>query len=283
MNRSDVDIRKHTHKSRFSNLGQACPTIQEATRGVNLLVSHYKSVRAESKFDAFYADVLEQCVGLTEEPCLPRYRRRPRRLDDGEHPHNYQVPKDRYRHIYFEVLELVYGEIESRFDQADFRIMQSLENLLLKAANGEVLKPEQSLLAYLERDIDTEKFAIQLHMITDMIKNAFQNHPIKSVTNVRTIAEGMSQSEMFKRMLGEVHKVLKLYFTFPVTTATAERSFSSLKRIKTFLRNSMTQSRLNNLFILYIHPTRTEDLDLSQIAKEFISVNTRRLNYFGKM
>ncbi len=120
-------------------------------------------------------------------------------------------------------------------------------------------------------------------MMTDMIKNAFQNHPIKSVTNVRTIAEGMSQSEMFKRTLGEVHKVLKLYFTFPVTTATAERLFSSLKRIKTFLRNSMTQSRLNNLFILYIHPTRTEDLDLSQIAKEFISVNTRILNYFGKM
>ncbi len=87
---------------------------------------------------------------------------------------------------------------------------------------------------------------------------------------------------MFKRMLGEVHRVLKIYFTFPVTTATAERSFSSLKRIKTFLRNSMTQSRLNNLFILYIHPTRIEDL-VSQIAKEFISVNTRRLNNFGKM
>ncbi len=76
--------------------------------------------------------------------------------------------------------------------------MQSFKNLLLKAANGEVLKPEQSLLAYLDRDIDTEKFAIQLHMITDMIKNAFQNHPIKSVTNVRTITEGMSQSEVFK-------------------------------------------------------------------------------------
>ncbi len=124
-----------------SNLQAKDTTIQEATRGANLLVSHCKSGHAESKFDTFYADVLEQCVGLTEEPCLPRYRRRTRRLDDGEHPHNYQVPKDRYRHIYFEVLELVYGEIENRFDQADFRIMQSLENLLLKAANGEVLKP----------------------------------------------------------------------------------------------------------------------------------------------
>ena len=54
---------------RFSSNLQA--TIQEATRGASLLVSHCKSVREESKFDAFYADVLEQSVGLTEEPCLP--------------------------------------------------------------------------------------------------------------------------------------------------------------------------------------------------------------------
>jgi len=56
--------------------------------------------------------------------------------------------------------------------------MQSLENLLQKAANGEVLRPEQSLLACFELDLDTEKFTIQLHMMTDMIKNAFQNPPI---------------------------------------------------------------------------------------------------------
>jgi len=71
---------------------------------------------------------------------------------------------------------------------------------------------------HLERDIDMKKSDIQLHMITDMIKNSFQNHPIKSAT----IAEGKSQNEMYKRMLGEVHKVVKLYFTFPGTTATAE-------------------------------------------------------------
>ena len=116
-----------------------------------------------------------------------------------------------------------------------------------------------------------------------MIKNAFQHTTIKSVTNVRTIAEGMNQSEIYKRMLGEIHKVLKNYFTFPVTSATAERSFSSMRRVKTFLRSTMTQSRLNNLFMLYVHSSRGNDLDLNVIAKEFVSVNTRRLNYFGKI
>jgi len=82
-----------------------------------------------------------------------------------------------------------------------------------------------------------------------MIKDAFQNHPI----NVRTIAEGMSQNEMFKRMLGDTQSFETL-FTLPVTTATSEPSYSSLKKVKTFLRNSVTQSRQSNLFILY-HPT----------------------------
>jgi hypothetical protein len=95
-------------------------TIQEATRGANLLITHYQSLRAEPKFERFYDDVLELSTGLTDEPSLPRYRKRPRRLDEGVAPHRYLSPKERYRHTYFEVLELVKGEIERRFNQPDF-------------------------------------------------------------------------------------------------------------------------------------------------------------------
>ncbi len=78
----------------------------------------------------------------------------------------------------FEVLELALGEVKSRFGQTDYRIVKSLENLLLNAANGEILKPEQSLFTYLEHHTDMEELVIQWHMITDMIKNAFQSLPI---------------------------------------------------------------------------------------------------------
>ena len=80
-------------------------------------------------------------------------------------------------------------------------------------------------------------------MIPGLIKDAFQDiyiH-IKSA-NVRTIVEAMNRSEIYKMMLGEMYEILKLYFTFPVTTATAERSFSSLRKIKTFLRSTMTRA-----------------------------------------
>jgi hypothetical protein len=153
---------------------------------------------------------------------------------------------------------------------------------LIKAANGEVVKPGVSLMKYLERDIDEARFTAQLLMLTDLTKTAFP-HTIRSVTNIRTIAEGMNQSEIYKKMLGEIDKALKIYLTFPVTTATAERSFSSLRRLKTYLRSTMTPSRLNNLFMLYVHSSSAEELDLKNIARDFISVNSRRLHYFGKM
>ena len=85
----------------------------------------------------------------------------------------------------------------------------------------------------------------------------------------------MNKSEIYKGMLSEVDKLLKMYRTFPVTSATAERAFSSLRRIKTFLRSTMTHCQLKNHFLLYVHANVMDVLDLSSIAKQFISVNSR--------
>ena len=84
----------------------------------------------------------------------------------------------------------------------------------------------------------------------------------------------MNENEIYKVMLQEVD----LYLTFPVTTSTAEHS-SSLRRIKTYLRSTMTSCRLNNLFLLYVHKDITDSLDFCKIAREFVSVNTCRMHY----
>ncbi|KAL4113754.1 hypothetical protein QTP88_017327 [Uroleucon formosanum] len=44
-----------------------------------------------------------------------------------------------------------------------------------------------------------------------------------------------------------VYKLLKIVATLPITTATAERSFSTMRRLKTYLRNTMAENRLNGL------------------------------------
>ena len=43
----------------------------------------------------------------------------------------------------------------------------------------------------------------------------------------------------------------------------------------------MTQERLNHVMLLHTHKDKTDELELTQIAKDFISFNERRTGFFG--
>ena len=64
-----------------------------------------------------------------------------------------------------------------------------------------------------------------------------------------------------------------LLLTIPVTVASAERSFSKLKPIKSYLRSKMQQNRLTNLAILFFENKLAKTLDTSELIKKFASVN----------
>ena len=66
-------------------------------------------------------------------------------------------------------------------------------------------------------------------------------------------------------MFSEVHSLLQLYMTIPVTSATAERTFSVLRRMKTCFRSTMTQERLNNVMLLHIYKELTNETNLEEI------------------
>ena len=68
----------------------------------------------------------------------------------------------------------------------------------------------------------------------------------------------------------------------PASNATSECSFSALRRVKAYLRSTMGQERLNNLMLLHTHKELTDDLDLKNVATEFISGSEHRLSIFGK-
>ena len=131
----------------------------------------------------------------------------PRRYGDGEVPHQYAEPKDKYRHTYFKSLELATGEIEERFDESDLYTITKVENLLLNAANRNIEPISQVISNFLEKDIDPDHLKIQLLMLPDMTKTAFADEvPVKQVTNVRTIASAMEQSDIYN-ILSEIDRI----------------------------------------------------------------------------
>ena len=69
-----------------------------------------------------------------------------------------------------------------------------------------------------------------------------------------------------------------LLLAVPASSVEAERSFSALRRLKTWLRSSMSQTRLNNVAMCHVHQ---EKLNLEGICQSFIGVNDKRKKAFG--
>ena len=66
------------------------------------------------------------------------------------------------------------------------------------------------------------------------------------------------------------------------TNSTSEQSFSAMRRVKSYLRSTMTQERINNLMIFkHVQKELTDETNLTDIAKEFISGNENREKVFG--
>ena len=91
---------------------------------------------------------------------------------------------------------------------------------------------------------------------------------------------GKNQSQ--KILLPEVTKLAKLFLVLPATNATSDRSFSAMKRIKTYLRNTTSGNRLNHCMLLHVHCKKTDQLNMIEIAKEVIGDNQARPQTFGR-
>jgi len=76
-------------------------------------------------------------------------------------------------------------------------------------------------------------------------------------------------------------KLLKILITTPMTTAEAERCFSTLKRIKTFLRSTMTNERLSALAMLSIENTMISEMKNfnEEVIEHFVKFKNRRAEF----
>ena len=92
-------------------------TSQEAVMASTLAEQFISRQRNDNAFDRFYSSVVIDSKMVTAEPVLPRQRRPPKRIDDGTSPHTFSTPKDYFQKQYFEVLDIIASELNSRFQQ----------------------------------------------------------------------------------------------------------------------------------------------------------------------
>ena len=106
---------------------------------------------------------------------------------------------------------------------------------------------------------------------------------IKKVTAISTIQDVLNTKPVSKASLPETHKLLILMSTFALSSATAERTFSVMRRTKTWLRSRMRPAGvLTNCMFAAIHKERIDNIDVKKLTADFISRSSQRKRYFGK-
>ena len=78
---------------------------------------------------------------------------------------------------------------------------------------------------------------------------------------------------------GNLAIALRILLTVPVTGATAERSFSKLKLIKTFNRSSMKDERLSGLAMISIESDMARRLNMTDVINTFATSKVRKKSF----
>ena len=73
-----------------------------------------------------------------------------------------------------------------------------------------------------------------------------------------------------------IWRLLGIALCQSLTMVSAERAFSMLRRVKTWLRNRIGQSRLSALALMHTHPDLLPSAD--KVVSEFMSKKNRRLS-----
>ena len=194
-----------------------------------------------------------------------------------------EFPKDcksHYRQSYFEALDLVINAIQDRFDQPDFSTYSRLEELLLKTVRGEDTQETYTFVCkFYKSDFDHHQLQLHLHTLHATFPDALKS-PTLCIQDVKQYILSLSPNE--RMLIGEVITLLKLILVLPSTNAVSERSFSAMRRLKTYLRTTMKQDLLNHLPLLHVHKEHTDNLSCIQVAKSFVGDSEHRLTVFGR-
>ena len=153
-------------------------------------------------------------------------------------------------------------------------IASQRERLLIDASTKSLLSEPD--LPPLPSRIDAGRLRMQLMMLRDLCQEKSKN-----VTALAAIIAS-SQPET-RRVFREVEQLVQLCLCLPISVAGSERSFSALRRLKTWLRNTMTQSRLTNLALMHINTDILDNhVEVESLVKDFCLKTPERRSVFGQ-
>ena len=193
-----------------------------------------------------------------------------RQLDknDNDNLQNIEISTSLKTAVFFEAIDRFVAEIDRRFASPSFLIACSTlfdpyhENFL----QGSTASTLINHYPYCGVDI------IIVESQLEAAKQFLQQLSVQP-TNMYEVYDALCH---LPAAYSEIIKVLNLILTLPVTTATNERIFSNLKRVKTYLRTKCGNERLSDLLVICSSREEVRHLNLDELVDLFARKKTRR-------
>ena len=262
-------IKHFLEKAKFASDMLQKPTndLTEAVELIDTLKEEIAECRSRGKCQEFWdrAKVVADRLNLPEITRERRKKRASTTLQD------YVVEAllnetsigglDAYVQDIYEIVDKVNAELCRRFDEKNITMMRGIT----------VLCPNSNSFLDVTKLID---FAELFKAETESLRCEIAT--FKCMLGRKTEAEcpaTLLQLEAYltklKEAFFELHRLLSIACTLPVSSAECERNFSSMRLIKSDLRSLMKDERLDSLMMLGIHRDRGSRLEFDAIVNRF--------------
>lgn len=241
-----------------------------AHREIETIRASVRDVRSNvNSFHALmYSQALLLCDSVGVEETVPRLASRQQ--------HRQNIPaadsKEYYKRIItIPLLDHLLCELDARFDASSSKLvvefMQMLPSGIVKSTSLRLQQSSIPQLVQLYRD-DLPSFRSEL----DLWYNKWVNDP-QLASDLNTPDKALIHTD--QDFFPNIRMLFVLMTTAPVTSCECERSISMLRLIKTSLRSTMTEDRLNGLAMLQYH--RDVPLNADEVVEEFSVCHPCRL------
>ncbi|XP_031337201.1 uncharacterized protein LOC116166386 [Photinus pyralis] len=253
-------------------------SVNESHRKVYIVKESFSSLR-EKGFSELWHDAESGAAKLRlQSPTLPRLRLRkvPRRLDSGS-SHEYSTPRKYFEKLFYEVIDLTLTSLNDRFQSDTINFLNAVEDFILKKLG----MSENVVTSFYNINGEEEFDPERLRLHRDMLLDAMQSAGISSPNCIMDVVQFLRANPEVASLIPEIKKLCRIILTIPASTCTAERSFSALHRLNTYLRSNLRQDRLNHVAVLHVHRDYTAALDLKPLMKEWISRSAQHSSTFS--
>ena len=153
--------------------------------------------------------------------------------------------------------------VRTRFNKKDFKVYQSIQDLLLKAVAGEEHDEELAKVMALFGDAELQQYKLEAHLslLPEVLQAMGYDTSRYDFADLLDFFQSLGNAR--KLLLSEICTLGKLMLVMPATNAVSERFFSASKQVKTYLRSTTGEGRLNHLTLLRVHNARNWQIVLT--------------------